>query len=136
MKRVVWIVSALLAVAFLLAGLGKLVSSTADLEAAAGGIPVVLFRIAGVAEVLGALGLVLPAALRVQPWLTPLAAAGLTLTMASAVVAHLLVGDGGAAPVPLVLGLVAAFVLWARLGPAAVAPKAPLPDARATPQAR
>lgn len=64
MRVVVWVVSALLAVAFLAVGLGKLVSSGADLEAAASGIPVVLFRIAGVAEVLGAVGLVLPAATR------------------------------------------------------------------------
>ena len=131
MKWIVWVVSALLAVAFVLVGLGKLVSSTADLEAAAGGIPVVLFRIAGVAEVLGALGLVLPAALRVQPWLTPVAAAGLTLTMVCAVVANLVVGGGATALFPLVLGLLAAFVLWARRGPAAVAPRtAPRPGAQ------
>ena len=85
MKTVVWVVSALLAVAFVMVGLGKLVSSGADLEAAADGIPVLLFRVAGVAEVLGAIGLVVPAATRIQPWLTPVAAAGLTFTMLCAV---------------------------------------------------
>ena len=135
MKWIVWVVSALLAVAFVMVGLGKLVSSAADLEAAAGGIPVVLFRIAGVAEVLGALGLVLPAALRIQPWLTPLAAAGLVLTMACAVVANLAVGGGVAVLLPLVLALLAGFVLWARLGPAAVAPRtAPRSDAQVSAQ--
>ncbi|SDS31109.1 DoxX-like family protein [Nocardioides scoriae] len=124
MRVVVWVVSALLAVAFLAVGLGKLVSSGADLEAAASGIPVVLFRIAGVAEVLGAVGLVLPAATRVRPWLTPLAAVCLTATMACAVVANLVVGGGATAVLPLVLGLLSAFVAWARRGPCAVAPRA------------
>ncbi|ROR90255.1 DoxX family protein [Nocardioides aurantiacus] len=124
MKTVVWVVSALLAVAFVMVGTGKLVSSGADLEAAAGGIPVVLFRIAGVAEVLGAIGLVLPAATRIRPWLTPLAAAGLTLTMVCAVIADLVVGGGATALLPAVLGVLSAFVAWARRGPYAVAPRA------------
>lgn len=130
MRTVVWVVSALLAVAFVMVGLGKLVSSGADLEAAAGGIPVVLFRIAGVAEVLGAIGLVLPAATRVQPWLTPVAAAALTFTMACAVGANLVVGGGATALLPAVLGVLSAFVAWARRGPCAVAPRAT--TARAT----
>lgn len=123
MKTVVWVVSALLAVAFVMVGLGKLVSSGADLEAAADGIPVLLFRVAGVAEVLGAIGLVVPAATRIQPWLTPVAAAGLTFTMLCAVVANLSVGGGATALFPLVLGVLSAFVAWARRGPYAVAPR-------------
>ena len=62
MKIAVWIVSGLLAVMFLFTGLFKLFASTADLEASAQGVPVILLRIAGTAEVLGALGLILPAA--------------------------------------------------------------------------
>lgn len=124
MKLVVWVVSVLLALAFLAVGLGKLTSSGADLEAAAGGIPVLLFRIAGVAEVLGAIGLVVPAATRVQPWLTPVAAAALTFTMVCAVVANLVVGGGATALLPAVLGVLSAFVAWARRGPYAVAPRA------------
>ena len=61
MKIAVWIVSGLLAVMFLFTGLFKLFASTADLEASARS-PVILLRIAGTAEVLGALGLILPAA--------------------------------------------------------------------------
>lgn len=125
MRLVVWVVSVLLALAFLATGLGKLATSGADLAAAADGIPVLLFRVAGVAEVLGALGLVLPAATRVRPWLTPLAAAALTFTMACAVVANLVVGGGATALLPAVLGVLSAFVAWARRGPYAVAPRAP-----------
>ena len=58
MKIAVWIVSGLLAVMFLFTGLFKLFASTADLEASAQGVPVILLRIAGTAEVLGALGLI------------------------------------------------------------------------------
>jgi uncharacterized membrane protein YphA (DoxX/SURF4 family) len=131
MKIAVWIVSALAAVAFLLVGLGKLLPSTADLEAASQGIPVILLRIAGTAEVIGAFGLILPAATRVLPILTPIAASGLVITMAGAVTANIIVGEVGTAVTPLVLGAVAAFVAWARSGPQAVEPRvarAPLPS--------
>ena len=48
-------------------------------------------RIIGVLEVLGAVGVVLPAATGVLPWLVPVAAACLALLMASAVVVGRLV---------------------------------------------
>jgi uncharacterized membrane protein len=131
MKITVWIVSGLLAVAFLFIGLTKLVMSTADLEAAGQGVPVILFRIAGTAEVLGAIALVLPAATRILPVLTPIAASGLVLTMIGAVTTNLIIGEYALAVQPLILGAVAAFVAWARFGPQAVAPRVarePLPS--------
>jgi hypothetical protein len=123
MKKTVWIVSALLALAFLFTGFGKLLSSTADLEASAGGVPIILFRIAGGAEVLGALGLLLPAATRVAPILTPIAASGLVVTMIGAVTTNIIIGEYALAVMPAVLGVFSAFVAWARFGPEAVAPR-------------
>ena len=122
MKKTVWIVSGLLAVAFLFTGLGKLLASTADLEATAAGVPIILFRIAGGAEVLGALGLILPAATRIAPFLTPLAASGLLVTMIGAVTTNIIIGEYGLAVLPALLGVFSAFVAWARFGPEAVAP--------------
>jgi uncharacterized membrane protein len=131
MKIAVWIVSALAAVAFLLIGLAKLLPSTADIEATAQGVPVILLRIAGTAEVLGAIGLILPAATRVLPILTPVAASGLVITMIGAVTTNIIIGELGLAVMPLVLGAVAAFIAWARFGPQAVEPRVarePLPS--------
>jgi uncharacterized membrane protein YphA (DoxX/SURF4 family) len=131
MKIAVWVVSALAAVAFLLIGLGKLLPSTADLETASQGVPVVLLRIAGTAEVIGAFGLILPAATRVLPILTPIAASGLVITMVGAVTTNIIIGEFGLAVLPAVLGVVAAFLAWARFGPQAVEPRVarqPLPS--------
>jgi uncharacterized membrane protein len=131
MKIAVWVVSGLLAVAFLFIGLSKLLPSTADLEAAAQGVPVILFRIAGTAEVLGAIGLILPAATRVLPILTPIAASGLVVTMIGAVTTNIIIGEYALAGMPALLGVGAAFLAWARFGPQAVEPRVarePLPS--------
>ena len=115
MKYLVWIISALLAVAFLFIGGTKVFTPSDALAASANGIPVVLLKIAGIAEMLGALGLVLPAATRIAPALTPLAAGGLVLTMVGATVANLVIGLYPVAVQTVVLGLLAAFVAWARV---------------------
>lgn len=124
MKTTVWIVSAVLALAFLVTGLSKLVTPAADLESMAQGVPVLLLRIAGAAEVLGALGLVLPAGSRVLPWLTPLAALGLVVTMVGATVTNFAIGEPALAVQTAVMGAAAAFVAWARRGSYAVVPRA------------
>ena len=46
-------------------------------------------RIIGIFEILGAIGLIVPAATGILPWLTPLAAIGLAIIMASAAIYHL-----------------------------------------------
>jgi hypothetical protein len=71
-------------------------------------------RFIGAVETLGALGLVLPGLLRVKPVLTPLAAAGLVIVMIGATVTTILGGDYATAIIPLVTGLLAAFVAWGR----------------------
>src|SRR5207245_7272640 len=75
MNVALWIIQGLLAALFLFAGGAKLVMS-ADQMAGPVALPVWFLRFIGVAEVLGALGLVLPGLLRVRPVLTPLAAGG------------------------------------------------------------
>jgi hypothetical protein len=70
-------------------------------------------RFIGVVEILGALGLILPALLRIRPWLTPLAAAGLVVVMLGATVISLKLGVL-VALTPLVVGLLTAFVAYGR----------------------
>lgn len=69
-------------------------------------------------EVLGALGLILPALLGVATVLVPIAATGLALVMVGAAVVHVRRGDGVQAAIPsLVLAALAAVVAWGRFGP-------------------
>jgi hypothetical protein len=113
MTYALWVVQGLLALLFLFAGGMKLVL---PLEALKGpvALPGPFLRFIGVAEVLGALGLILPGLLRMRPGLTPLAAAGLVLIMIGATVLTLASGDIAMALIPLVVGLLAAFVAYGR----------------------
>ena len=72
---VLWIVQALLALVFLVAGGSKLVMSIEEMTKDVA-LPGAFLRFLGVAEVAGALGLLLPGLLGIRPGLTPLAAAG------------------------------------------------------------
>src|SRR5271165_1944553 len=111
MNRTLWIVQALLAALFLFAGGMKLVlpiqSMTQQIP-----LPGWFLRFIGVAEVLGAIGLILPGLLRVRPGLTPLAAAALSLIMVGAVVVTLRTGSAAQALLPFVTGLLCVFVAW------------------------
>jgi uncharacterized membrane protein YphA (DoxX/SURF4 family) len=123
MKAVLWVVSALVAIIFLLVGGLKLLSPAADLAKSAHGVPVTLLRVAGAAEVLGALGMILPAATRILPILTPVAAAGLALEMIGANITNIAVGAYSAIPMPAVLMVVSAGIAWLRFGRYAVPPR-------------
>jgi DoxX-like protein len=113
MNVTLWIVQGVLAAVFLFAGGMKLVL---PLEALKGPVevPGPFLRFIGVAEVLGAVGLVLPSLLRIRPGLTPLAAAGLVIIMIGATVLTLATGEIAAALISLVVGLLAAFVAYGR----------------------
>jgi DoxX-like family len=59
-------------------------------------------------------GLILPGRLRIRPGLTPLAAAGLVIIMLGATALGVVAGDVAMALIPLVVGLLAAFVAYGR----------------------
>jgi hypothetical protein len=69
-------------------------------------------RFIGIAELLGAIGLILPAATRILPWLTPVAAAGLAFVTLSATVYHLRRREPPA--LPLVIMVLCLVVVWLR----------------------
>ena len=113
MTYALWIVQGLLALLFLFAGGVKLVLPLEELTKQMP-LPGLFVRFIGVAEVLGAIGLIVPGLLRIRPGLTPLAAAGLVIIMIGATVLTLAGGDVAPALIPLVVGLLSAFVAYGR----------------------
>ena len=118
MTYVLWIIQVLLALLFLFAGGMKLVIPP-DVLASMGSpnqipLPGWFVRFIGVAEVLGAVGLILPGLLRIKTWLTPLAAAGLVVIMIGATALTVAADGVAAGVVPLMVGLLAAFVAYGR----------------------
>jgi len=113
-----WFAQLLLAAAFLLVGYIHALAPIAVAVARApwvASLPVALVRFIGIAELAGALGLLLPAATRIQPKLAPLAAAGLATMMVLAIPFHLMRGETNAIVINLVLASLAAFVAWGRM---------------------
>lgn len=121
MNIALWIIAAVLAAAFAAAGGMKLTTPRAKLQenmAWVEGATDTQVKLIGLAEVLGAIGLILPAVVDIAPILVPVAAAGLAITMAGAVVVHLRRGEPAASIVPaLVLGTLSIFVAVMRFGP-------------------
>lgn len=119
MNIALWTAAALLAVAFLAAGLTKLTQSKEKLAArmpwvedfGSGAVKAI-----GAVEVLGAIGVVLPGITKIVPMLVPLAATGLALVMVGAIVVHLRRGEKQALGANVVLLALAVFVAWGRFG--------------------
>lgn len=111
LSRIQW----LLALLFLFAGSMKLILPVAELTKSMT-LPGLFVRFLGVAEVLGAAGLILPGLLRIRQGLTPLAACGLVIVMIGATSLTFASAGAGPASMPLVVGLLAGFVAWKRSG--------------------
>ncbi|MFJ9351052.1 DoxX family protein [Streptomyces sp. NPDC101237] len=120
MNTGLWIIAALLAAAFLFSGLFKLVLPHEKYVAAqdwAASAPRWAPGAIGTIEVLGAIGVVLPAMVDIAPVLVPLAATGLALVMAGAVAMHLRRREIPALVPSAGLLLIAATLAWGRFGP-------------------
>lgn len=107
-----WIVQGLLAALFIMIGGMKLFSPAEKLAEMSHGNPIEMLRFIGLSELLGGIGLILPALLRIMPKLTPLAATGLAIIMVLATGLH--ASKGEPFIFPAVLGLVAIFIIWGR----------------------
>ena len=114
-NALLWSVQVLLALLFLFAGVVKLRMSAALLEQFTG-VPGAFMKLIAVAEISGALGLVLPGLLRIKQALTPLAAVGLVTIMAGAVTLTASHGPAAQAVMPFVVGILAALVAHWRRG--------------------
>ena len=112
-----WIVQVLLFVAFLASGFSKLtmpIGQLSNMMVWTTSLPEIVVRLIGLAEVAGALGLLLPAITRIQPNLIPTAALGLVVVMLLAVVFHISRGELQMIAPSLILGILAGFVAWGR----------------------
>ena len=124
MNLALWIVTGLLAAVFLVAAVNKLFLPKEKLAAAPGGAwvedfsPGALKTIAAL-EILGVVGLFLPAALDIATVLVPLAAVGLALVMVGAIITRLRRHERWAILLNVAYLALAAFVAWGRLGPQA-----------------
>ena len=121
MNLALWIIAGVLAVLFAGSGLMKLVVPKDRIVASGQGwaqnvSPAAIWFI-GTAEVLGAIGLILPAVVHIAPVLVPMAAVGLVLVMAGAAVVHARRKELPNIAVNAVLLALAVIVAWGRLGP-------------------
>lgn len=111
-----WIVSGILALAYLFVGATKLVRSRAQLEAGGmqwvRGVNPAVVKLVGLIEVLGAVGLILPPLLAVAVFLAPLAAIGLVLVQAVAIGVHMQMRDTKSLPINISLLLLAFVAAW------------------------
>lgn len=126
---VLWALQILWGFFFVGSGFGKVLLFDAALYAEApqavawyAAVPQPLIVFIGVCEVLGGIGLILPAITRVKPHLTPLAAAALALTMVLAAGFHIVRGEFALVPANLVLGAVAVFIAVGRAHHRPIAP--------------
>ena len=113
-NTLLWIVQGLLALLFLFAGVSKLVMPLAAMQQGPIALPGWFLRFLGVAETLGALGLVLPGILRIRQSLTPLAAACLVPIMIGATVITALSGAGLGSLFPFAIGVLLSAVAYGR----------------------
>jgi type IV secretory pathway VirB2 component (pilin) len=112
-----WTAQVLLAIVFATVGVIKTTMPLADLFRMfpwTSSAPAIFVRVLGAAELAASLGLVLPMATGILPWLTGLTASSLTLVMILATGLHAARGEWSIVPVPLVVGVLTAFVALGR----------------------
>jgi uncharacterized membrane protein YphA (DoxX/SURF4 family) len=119
MNIALWIVQGLLAAMYLTAGVMKtfMTAKTQEQMVWAKRHPQNYVRFVGTAELLGALGLILPLLTGILPWLTPLAAVGLAVVQLLAIfMEHVPNQEYKSVPMNVVLFLLAVFVALGRFG--------------------
>lgn len=120
MNVTLWVVQILLGLAFLGAGIAKSTQPRAKLQPTMGWVENYSdgqVKGIGIAEILGGLGLILPAWTGILPILTPIAATALAITMVLAAIVHLRRNEVAKIAPSVVLFLLSVFVAWGRFGP-------------------
>ena len=117
LKIVLGLVAVLYSFMFLMAGASKfftpLETLRTSMEWAKHTSDAVIY-LAGFAEILGGLGLILPSLLRIMPWLTSLAALGLSIVMLLAAALNGSIGESNAIMPTILIAGIALFVAWGR----------------------
>jgi putative oxidoreductase len=114
---VLWVVQVLLSLFSLAAGWNHGLRPLADTIHSspwAADLPVALVRFIGFAELTAGVGLVLPAATRIMPNLTPVAAVGLAIIMGLAIPFHIMRGEANVIALHTVVVAFCVFVAWGR----------------------
>jgi uncharacterized membrane protein YphA (DoxX/SURF4 family) len=121
MNQALWIIAIVLAASFAGSGLMKLLVPKDKLVSSGQGwaqdYTPTNIRLIGVAELLGAAGLILPAVTHIAPILVPVAAVGLVLVMVGAAAVHARRKEAVNIVVNAALLGLAVFVAWGRFGP-------------------
>ena len=113
-NRVLWTVQIAAALLFLFAGSMKFIMPAEKMQQGPIIFSIAFMHFIGVCECLGALGLVLPGVFRIQTWLTPLAAAGLTIIMIGATTVSVIGFGAAGAIVPGIAGLATVWIAYGR----------------------
>jgi hypothetical protein len=123
-NRLLWTLQILLAALYLFAGGFKLIAAPEAMQpdpSTPAPLPIPFLRLIGGLEALGALGLILPGLTGIRPSLTWMAAGGLAIIMAGAVVTTAATMGVLTAMLPLVVGVLDVIVMLGRRGRAAPA---------------
>lgn len=125
LNRALWTAQTLAALLFLFAGSMKFIMSAEQMQQGPIVFSIGFMHFIGVCECLGALGLLLPGVFRIQTWLTPLAAAGLSIIMIGATTVTISAMGTPAAILPATVGVVTVWITYARsrVVPIASAPR-------------
>jgi len=123
MNMLLWILQVLLALAFLAHGLMLLFPPASIVEQMNASLPRWFQLFIGVAEVLAAIGLTLPAITRIQPWWVQWAAVGIMIVTASATAFHAVRGEMSSALTTAVLFAMATFLAYMRWRVAPIRPR-------------
>lgn len=116
MRDLIWVFSIVLALIFLITGVSRALryQQTKKFFAWVNDVPRPLVQVIGFVEILGALGLILPVATGIYPWLTLVAAGALALLLILAILFHAQRHEGSEIGAPVLLLLMIAFVAYGR----------------------
>jgi uncharacterized membrane protein len=120
MTVLLWIVQAILAAAIAMSGAAKAIQpkeKLAETYVWMRDVSQKTVRFIGVMELLGAIGLIVPAATRIAPVLTPVAGAGLAVLLVLAAAMHIRRKEPSGVWVTAVLFSLIVLVVWGRFGP-------------------
>ena len=116
MRDLIWVFSIVLALIFLITGVSRALryQQARKFFSWVNDVPRPLVQVIGFAEILGALGLILPVATGIYSWLTLVAAGALALLLVLAILFHIRRHEGSEIGAPVLLLLMIAFVAYGR----------------------